>query len=262
MLDLGGQLRKPLMFSISQLYKLQGIAQSLDNLNSTWLRELGDLDNSAEGIDKVFEKWMSESRIKLVQVAGDYIDGYRIAEIHTLWFDGEPVAVFRDGGRSGRDFRSRTITNLNQYQNLVRYMRQTLADHLDVEVHEDDIEDATTEMQPEDFLDFGGVDYCAKLGFPKEPRSPGFLLLQDVGSGTIWKHLNNLDLVLIFATEEISEMPEFIRRGKLFVQKFRLMSAEEHAESPDVLEVMGIQYTHRYLYKVCSKPENAQVVKI
>ncbi len=62
-------------------------------------------------------------RIVVKKHIDPYMDGYRCFEISSVWFDGKPVMIIREAGRSGQDENDEFITNLQLYDMMTNYIK-------------------------------------------------------------------------------------------------------------------------------------------
>lgn len=62
------------------------------------------------------------TRIEIMIYKDPYIDGRRIWRVCAAFFDGKPVMAFQNGGREGTDHHRCFITNVERYNEMVKYI--------------------------------------------------------------------------------------------------------------------------------------------
>ena len=67
-------------------------------------------------------KQTETDRIELRTYYDPYIDGERCCTVGAAWFDGQPVMLFRHGGRSGHDEYDEIVTDPIAYDLMVRHL--------------------------------------------------------------------------------------------------------------------------------------------
>jgi len=89
------------MLEIKELYNLPYKALSLTDwvLRDDWFPELSASLTCFNS--EVLEVLQAEARLQVRELVNVYGDGYRVTEMHTLWFDGEPVFIVQNAGRGG-----------------------------------------------------------------------------------------------------------------------------------------------------------------
>lgn len=98
------------MEPIKTSYKLYGIDDHLEELYT----EDGYIPD------------LEQSRILIKYYMYERIDHRRVKIFGSIWFDNNPVMLFRNAGREGRDERSRFITNESLYWEMLDYIRSLL----------------------------------------------------------------------------------------------------------------------------------------
>ncbi len=72
-------------------------------------------------------------RVQLRTVFSFDFDYRRSWVLTTVWFDGAPLMVLQNAGRSCNDYKQRYITNEALFSAMVNYLKTLLADELDVQ---------------------------------------------------------------------------------------------------------------------------------
>jgi len=75
-----------------------------------------------EGVDFYTVDEDKNTRIETRTVHDPYIDGERCMTMASIWLDGKPFGISQAGGRGGRDFEARYITDPALYGEAVAYL--------------------------------------------------------------------------------------------------------------------------------------------
>lgn len=114
----------------SDIYNLPDIGNEYNRkdiylLSSGWhnhLPELPDLDTAD------LHELPAGSPVEIRLHVNPYIDGERCMTVGSVWFDKQPVMIFRHAGRSGHDDYDRFITNEELFFKMIGYLRGLIPD--------------------------------------------------------------------------------------------------------------------------------------
>lgn len=95
-----------------------------------------------------YVKMDAQTRIEERVYFNPYIDGHRVFTVGALFFDGEPVMIFRYAGRSGNDAKDRFVTNADLYAKMVVFMQSLYKTQLE----EEDVIDPRVDVQALDYF--------------------------------------------------------------------------------------------------------------
>lgn len=243
------------MLKLKDVFALPGTPIDLTwGLRSAWFPEIESYGSAIDGDAGV--EIQAEGRMQALCIFERNFDGDRFADMHAISFDGKPVMVVRDGGRSGQDFKDRIVIDEAAFVSLCRYIRQKQG----TEVAAEDLASPDKMVYPEELFNFyGGTDFAAELGYVVEPRVEGFQLCAH--SERVIPRCNP-DHVLVEARPDI-QMPQYIRRNGYVMQRLRSLTDEELERNPLVIP-HGIEtgFTQRWWYAQCERPEDAVIVKV
>jgi len=245
------------MLTLKDVYQMPGTPVALTyGVRSCWFPEVeGSYGSFLD--DAACTQMEQEGRFKVRCIFERNFDGDRFADMHTIWFDDKPVMVVRDGGRGGRDYRDRKVTDKAAFIELAQYIRSKLNTEVDV----DDLVDPEAKMYPEELFNFyGSTDFASELGYPPEKAVEGFMILWEIE-----RILPGIDpsYVLVEATPEHAPMPEYLRRRGLVMKKHRPLADEDFALNSRVKEVGAEEgHTEYWFYVRCEEypPEGTVIV--
>lgn len=236
------------MLTLKDVYQMPGTPVALTyGVRSCWFPEVeGSYGSFLD--DAACTQMEQEGRFKVRCIFERNFDGDRFADMHTIWFDDKPVMVVRDGGRGGRDYRDRKVTDKAAFIELAQYIRSKLNTEVDV----DDLVDPEAKMYPEELFNFyGSTDFATELGHPPEPAVGGFSVIWEVN-----RILKGADptYVLVEATPEHDPMPEYLRRRGHVMRKLRPLTEEEHSLNTRIRTV-GVEsgYSQFWFYVHCEE---------
>lgn len=244
------------MLQIKELYDLPYNALDLNNwvLRDDWFPEINTVTSLLGG--SALEKLQAEGRLQVRELVNVYGDGHRITEMCTVWFDGEPVFIAQNAGRSGRDHRKRWLTNTPRYWALLGY----LFSMSDCEDEALETIDPSTLVYEEDVFNFYGQDFSAQFGYKTEPRTPGYCLLPHAegivpGSTPGW--------VLVMLGKSVAQAAPFIRRGGCVMQLLRPLSQAELDSNPRMTQALeGTEFDRYVWYVSAARPDNTVVLSV
>lgn len=134
--------RRPPLVCANDLFKIPGkLSYCAVNENHPFeFNQLHEVFFEAE-VDFYLVEEKKNTRVSTRVIYDPYIDGNRCQTMATIWYNGSPIGIVQVGGRSGRDFQRRFITNLVDYKNAVEYIRSlysndedpVVSDYLDPE---------------------------------------------------------------------------------------------------------------------------------
>lgn len=245
------------MLKLKDVYQLPGTPVALTyGLRAAWLPEVdpgyGQLVDA-----EVAAEIQQEGRLMVRCVFEQNFDGDRFADMHTVWLDDQPVMVVRDGGRGGRDFHDRMITDADAFRRLCRYVREKLK----TDIPDEDLADPESLQYPEELFNFyGSTDFASQLGFEVEPVTAGFVVISEarrVVPGAPEGY------ILVEAKASIAQMPEYVRRRGYVMRRVRPLTEEELTRNPSVLEVSRQDNIgHHYWYVREDAPPGTIIVKV
>ncbi len=244
----------PRFITLNDVYALKGTPQDLREwvLRERWFPEVPNL--AYDMTTELLETLQAEGRLRVVQLAAPYIDGNRVAELHTLWFDNAPFAVVQDAGRSGDDHRQRWVTDATAYAAALQYLLQ----HLVLGARTEDLVSPEAPFYPEEVLNFYGHDFATQLGFAPEPRDAQYQFLGE--SGQFLNRAGNGLMLVLFAGK--TPPADFIRRGGTVMRFEREPNEAEIAVNPRLATGPDDGGQRCFWYRVCERPAEATVVSI
>lgn len=243
------------MITLNNVYALPRTLVKLTDwiLRADWFPEVPDLEQALSS--ELLELLEKEGRFTVERVAEEHHDHRRYAQLHTLCFDGAPIALVQNAGREGDDHRRRLITDAHRFIELCHYLQTHAVDRERYARIYADTVDADTPMYEEEVSAFYGTDLLAEKGYPKVPRTEGFFILS----------ATRLDLPLPAGLEGLGEIflvgsaapnpPEYIRRGA-FVLRRLTIPVELTDEARNKLLDRGIPYTSYYFPEKGMRPES------
>lgn len=244
------------MLKIKDVYKIAGIVRPLTEwvLRERWFPEAA----SALSLlgTPALEAMQAEGRLQVRELVNPYIDGYRIAQMHTLWLDGHPVLIVQDAGRGGDDHHKRWVTDGPRYFEMLAYLLSKLA----VENEAHDITDPEAEVYEETVFSFYGKDFGEQFGYKAEPRTKGYCLMPHAlhivpGCDATW--------VLALLDASVAEPAAYIRRGDCVLALERHLNAEELASNPAMTPFLKSGQPARYVwYRPSARPAGAAVLSV
>lgn len=223
-------------------------------LKSRWVPELSYLIHDFG--TEVSAAIVGEGRFVIKSLVDETYDDRRYSQMCSIWFDGKPVLIFQEAGRSGRDHFKRWLTDKVAYAEMLSYLIEKLSDEPETEL--DDLIDPDTEVYPEELLCFYGNSHLQQFGIETEPAMEGVSILQNergLLAGV------PRDEYLIFLRDFVQDIPEYIRRQGFVLQKIRLIPTEEiSASNPRILEVTKANGEDRvFLYQKATAPDGTYV---
>ncbi len=244
----------PRFITLNDVYALPGTPQDLREwvLRERWFPEVPNL--AYDITTEVLETLQAEGRLRVVELAAPYIDGNRVAELRTLWFDGAPFAVVQDAGRGGDDHRRRWVTDAKAYAAALQYLLQ----HLVLNARTEDLVNPEAPFYPEEVLNFYGHDFATQLGFAPEPRNDQY---QFLGESTRFLGGPDNGLMLVLFAGDAAPA-EFVRRGGTVMRFEREPNEAEIAINPRLATGPDDGNQRCLWYRVCERPADAPVVSI
>jgi hypothetical protein len=243
------------MIKLKDIYAIVGKPVKLTDwvLRDEWFPEI---DSTMTHIDESLEQLEEDKRLVLKELLNKNYDGERIAVMYSIWFDGRPVAVVQNAGRSGRDHAARWVTDTDAYAALLAYLL-TFSRPNDTR----DITDPNVELYEEEICHFYGTDFAQELGFTTEARRKDVILM-GTNHGVLEGEAINSYLALLKAGA--ADVPEYVRRGSAVLKKQRLLPTEElMRRNPRIVESnLTDKYDRVYLYHPCERPVDAVVLSI
>lgn len=244
------------MLEIKELYNLPYKALSLTDwvLRDDWFPELSASLTCFNS--EVLEVLQAEARLQVRELVNVYGDGYRVTEMHTLWFDGEPVFIVQNAGRGGSDHRKRWVTDSARYWALLAYLFSKCCTSDEAF----DSVDPSTQVYEEEVFCFYGQDFSAQFGYAVEPRAPGYCLMGHAtslvpGAGTDW--------VLAMLDKAVAQPHPYIRRGACVLQLSRALTQAELDSNPRLTQSLEGTSFDRYVWYVpASRPDNETVLSV
>lgn len=227
-------------------------------LSSRWLPELSDLIGGY-GCSAPAQL-VEENRFVIKSLIDERYNGGRYSHMRTIWFDGKPVLIFQEAGRSGQDHFKRWVTDKETYVEVLAYLVEMLTVRPDT-FEDRDYVDPESEVYPEELLHFYGNSHLEKFGMSQEPAMEGATLLRN--ESFLLSTLPT-DQYLVFLKDGAEDIPEYIRRQGFVLKKVRLISQEEiKANNPRMLEVNRANGENRvFLYAKACAPEGTYVQPI
>jgi hypothetical protein len=221
-------------------------------VRSSWFPEIANMDEvlygpPAQALD-------AARRFEVRQVICEDMDYERSASLHTLWFDGTPVAIVRNAGRGEQDEERRWITNWSMFDDLCSHVRRVVSDSA-----ADDVVDPSSEVYPEEVFSFAGSYWGDKVGIPCEKAVGGIFIL--------WSshlRLKNAPAGYELVTQnldEVTQMPEYIRRDGFIAKHVRSLTDQDFANHPQLNRSRGNEALH--WYEPCAgAPAGAVIVPV
>ncbi len=244
------------MLKLKEVYALPAQPVDLTQyvLREEWIPELqGSLDLYN---GELLEELQTEQRLQLKCLVDDYIDGHRVVQMHTLWFDGHPLCIVQNAGRSGRDHSRRWVTDPRQYLQMLAY----LVSKIKVEANDNDLADPEEVVYEEEVFCFYGSDFASRFGYTTSERTPGYLVFPR------GEHLvpgASSELVLVSLDSRAGEPAEFIRRGSFVMQRYRALSRAELDLNPRLEAALIEGAVPRYFwYRQAARPDDQPVVSV
>lgn len=96
----------------SELYEMEPIRETEDIYNLSGMVEVNMMDIEVEENEKIVLKYYADP----------YIDGRRVWQLFSVWFDGKPVMVCQKAGREGRDHTDAFVTDPKAYNEMNEYL--------------------------------------------------------------------------------------------------------------------------------------------
>jgi hypothetical protein len=194
-----------------------------ERVPETWFPEIPALEWADTS------KVMSEGRLKARELTYVSDDGYRYTLVLTLWFDEKPFAIVQEGGRSGRDYRRRIVSDKAILGEAAAYVIQNMVsstqpDGNTLTLEADDI------LPVEEIFDFYSQGTAESLGYQvANPRRD----LYDYAGDSREQHLKGIlqrDEVLIVAMGVAPA--EYLRSGGTYYAFQRQLADKEIATVP------------------------------
>lgn len=206
-------------------------------LRSHWLPELPELD--MQMCDELLAAMEALGRMKVKVHLRENYDGDRYAQLSSLWFDGVPVALIQEAGRSGRDHRQRWVSDAAAYELLLDFVRGEMKPCIE------NVVDGEKDTYPDTLLEFYGTDFAGKLGIKTDPRMADVHLIRGDNLCDI-KMREDTHLVVF---KKDAQPPEYARRGA-----YHLRRVEDLSKTPEwkasharqLLEHRGLDNAHSY----------------
>lgn len=242
---------------INDIYALPSTTEDLIqiSLKGRWIPELsnviGDWDCPlTEGI-------VEDNRFVIKTLIDETYDGSRYSYMGTIWFDGKPVLIVQEAGRSGRDHFKRWVTDKDTYVEMLAYLVAMLTENPEM-AEDEDFVDPEMEVYPEELLHFYGNSHLQKFGIEPEPAMDGVNLIRNESG--LMADLPR-DQYLVFLRKFVPDVPEYIRRQGFVLQKVRLLPVDEiTASNPRILKVSEDNGEDRvFLYKKATAPAGTYV---
>lgn len=216
--------------TLRSVYQIQGTPTVLTDgvtLCAKWFPEVDGIEMQLYG--RLPKKLEEDGRLKVVCLFSKNFDGERGASMHTLWFDGKPVAIVKNSGRGGDEDSHRWITDPVQFTALCTYLWMVLEAGSGPD---SDIVDPDTLLYPEEVFGVYGGYYGDLFGIAREEPAKGILILWDLRA----KHLKNVPAEgeLVIGEPCVKEMPEYIRREGYVMQRVRAVSEQEMKDNPNL----------------------------
>lgn len=242
------------MLKLKDVYDIPGTPIDLTwGIRSAWIPEVESYGETVDG--EASKEIQSEGRLIIRCIIERDFDGDRFADMHTIFFDGEPIMIVRDAGRGGRDFRDRTITNADGFALMCHYIRQKM----NAEAPESDLASPDKEVYAEAIFNFYGTDFATGLGFSVEKKTKGFHLYPNAERIIPDSDLN---LIMVTALTKLA-MPEYMRRGGCVIKRLRALTDEELDRNP-LVRSLGAEtgHTQQWWFENCERPENTVIVNV
>lgn len=244
------------MLQIKDIYSLPARKLSLSDyvLREDWFPELSCTSPYLD--TAVVDAMEAEGRLQVRELINDNIgDGYRMAQMSTVWFDGEPVFIVQNAGRSGRDHFKRWVTNSEKYVALVAYLlSKAMAQQVS-----SDLVSPEEWVYEEEVFQFYGRDFAQDFGYQTEPKAAGYCFLGEAslvpGYEPSW--------ALVMLSKDVHQAHPYIRRGDYVMQLRRELSQEELDSNPLLTSSLeGTEYNRYVWYAPATRPDNESVLSI
>jgi hypothetical protein len=206
-------------------------------VRSSWFPEIADMDEVVYGFPA--NALDASGRFEVRQVIGEDLDYERSVSMHTLWFDGSPVAIVRNAGRGEKDDERRWITDRNKFDALISHVRGVVSDSIN-----SDVVDPFSEIYPEEVFSFGCGYWGDKVGVPCEKTMAGIVILWS--SHLRLKNAPAGYELVSQNLDEVVEMPEYIRREGFIAKRVRSLTDQDYANHPQLNRSRGNEALHWY----------------
>ncbi len=243
------------MLKIKDVYAVPATVVDIADwtLRGNWFPEVGIVDMLGED---GFKTLQAEGRLQIRKLVDEYVDGYRICMMHTIWFDGEPVLIVQDAGRSGQDHRQRWVTDAARYWALLTYMLSKVRLEAD---NSFDVVDPEKLVYEEDVFFFYGTDFSKKLGHPAEARTEGYLLMHPGDHGI---PVAEPQLYMAILQARVTTPAPYIRRGTFVLKLRREVTSTELASNPRIALCRADTDERYFWYEPVERPQDAPVLSI
>lgn len=245
------------MLQLKDIYCLPANTLNLSDwvLREDWFPELSNVLPSLGSAE--FDEMENENRLHVRQLINNSTDGgYRVALMHTVWFDDQPVFIVQNEGRSGRDHVKRWVTNNEKYGALLAYIISKAA----VPSGNYDLISPDAWVYEEDVFHLYGQDFAEQFGYKTEPKTPGYMLLNDperIVPGA------DPSKVLAGVSKDVPQAHPYIRRGGFVMRLERDISKEELDSNPLLMgSLEGTEYNRYVWYVPAPRPENEPVISV
>lgn len=248
------------MLTFDQIYKLDAPITSLttNSPSAWWFPEVNEWDGDWD----LLERLDAQGRFQIKTLGYENGSGDRYAFLASVWFDGQPVMVVQEAGRSGRDHQRRWITDKLEYVEMCQYLRK----QIEVSIEPNDVVDPATQIYPEEIFNFYGMDFGLPYGhgFAPEPRQEGYMLMKNSRDSrhTLVAGVDP-DHYLVFISSKVKEAPLYIRRDSFVMKRVQEVTDEQHAINA---RIKGIgqenKYDKYYWYEHVARPENERIVSV
>lgn len=247
------------MLKLQAIYSLPTKPVDLTNyvLRPNWIPELGGV-LELDGDSELLQELQVEGRLTVNCLVDDYVDGHRIAQMHTVWFDGKPLLIVQDAGRSGRDFSRRWLTHPVEYQKLLQYLLSKVR----VPDAVGDVADPEALVYEDDVLFFYGRYFGDRFGFEREPQAEGYLIFRPWDTKGIVP-VAPADHLLVAVHPDIQEPALYIRRQGFVAKYVRPLNDQELASNPKLAEpAFGEVVQTFHWYRESEVPADTPVLSV
>jgi hypothetical protein len=222
-----GFIRVADVFAAAKFQEMRGASEwTHDRVQPTWFPEIPGLEYTDT------TELMAEYRLKAYELLYDNIDGSRHMLVLALSFDDKPFAIVQEGGRSGRDYRRRLVTDKAVLGEAAGYVIRYLVTSADFDRDTEEV--GFNEVVPvEEIFDFYSEGTAEKLGYRVAQTRRD--LYDMVGQGSDW-------LSDILSREEIlmvakgAEPAEHLRSGGTYYAFVRQLSDTDIAQVKHLAE--------------------------